>query len=168
MTYMSDATEWVKVGTAVRERMIALDITEDELARKAALSLATIRGVLRGSGRRQRWTLDDLSRALDWPSGYLVTIAKGGTPPTVAQTVAESIPDRAQSASVPLPASQTAPFAALLSLIDLGYGASFQAETNARASRLAHEISQGMTSAQRVAVHEFLTKVAREVRWPLF
>lgn len=166
MKYMSDATEWVKVGTAVRDRMTGLGITEDDLARKTALSLATIRGVLRGSGRRQRWTLDVLSRALDWPFGYLVAIAKGGVPPAGAQVLEASIRVRAQGASLPLPASQAAPFAALPGLVDLGHGASLQAETNATAARLAREMSQGMTPTQRIAVHEFLTKVAGEVRWP--
>jgi hypothetical protein len=41
MTYVSDTTERVKVGTAVRERMTALGFTEDELARKTALSPGT-------------------------------------------------------------------------------------------------------------------------------
>jgi len=168
MSRMCGAAEWVKVGAAVRERMTALGITEDELARKTALSAATIRDVLRGSGRRQRWTLNALSSALDWPSGYLTAITEGGTPPAVQQTVPGSVPVRVQSASLPLPASQATPLAALLGLVDLGHGASLQAETNATAARLAREISEGMTAAQRIAVHQFLTNVADKVRWPRF
>jgi transcriptional regulator with XRE-family HTH domain len=163
---MSNATEWAEVGTAVRERMTALGITEDDLARKTALAPATIRGVLRGSGQRRRWTLNALSKALDWPFGYLIAIAEGSAPPTVPQTALESIPVKALGASLPLPASQATPFAALLGLVDLGHGASLQAETDALAARLAREMSEGMTGAQRKAVHEFLTKVADQVRWP--
>lgn len=166
MTYLSDASQWVRIGTAVRERMTALGITEGELARKAELSRATIRGVLRGSGRRQRWTLNLLSEVLDWPSGYLVAMAEGDTPPTVPQTLLEGIPVKAQTR--PLPASQERPFAALLGLVDLGHGASLQAETNATAVRLGREISEGMTSAERIAVYQFLIKVAFEVRYTEF
>lgn len=93
MTYMSDATQWAAVGSAVRERMTALGVTEDELARKTALSPATIRGVLRGAGRRQRWTLHELSKALDWPSGHLVAVAEGRTPPTAQQTAPAGNPE---------------------------------------------------------------------------
>jgi hypothetical protein len=159
---MSEATEWEKVGAAVRERMTALGITERELARTTALCPATIRGVLRGSGRRQRWTLNVLGKALDWPFGYLITIAEGGTPPPVPETS----PVTAPAASLPLPVSQAAPLAALASLVDFGHGASLQAESNAMAARLARELSAGMTAAERIAVHQFLTHVADEVRWP--
>ena len=146
--------------------MTSLGISEAELAWKTALSPATIQGVLRGSGRRQRWTLDVLSKALDWPFGYLTAIAKGGTPPAVPQTALEGIPVRAQGASSPPRAPQATQFAALLGLIDLGHGASMQAATNAMAAQLAREMSEGMTPAERIAVDEFLTKVALKVRWP--
>jgi hypothetical protein len=80
----------------------------------------------------------------------------------------ENIPVKAQDASLPLPALQATPFAVLLGLVDLGHGASLQAETNAMAARLAREMSEGMTAAERIAVHQFLTKVADKVRWPQF
>jgi len=159
---MSEATEWGKVGAAVRERMTALAITERELARTTALCPATIRGVLRGSGRRKRWTLNVLGKALGWPFGYLITIAEGGTPPPVPETSPVTVP----AASLPLPVSQAAPLAALAGLVDFGHGASLQAESNAMAARLARELSAGMTAAERIAVHQFLTHVADEVRWP--
>ena len=108
---MSEATEWDKVGAAVRERMAALGITEDELACKTALCRATVRGVLRGSGRRQRWTLNVLGKALGWPFGYLMTIAEGGTPPPVPPALPETIAVRAPGASLALPVSQAAPLA---------------------------------------------------------
>ncbi len=168
MTPLSQSAQWGKVGAAVGERMTVLGITVDELARKTGLCTATIRGVLRGAKRRKRWTLTVVSKALGWPPGYLAAIAEGSTPPAVLLTVVEDIPIRAQGASVPLPASQAASFAALLGLADLGHGASLQAEADAMAARLAREMSEGMTQAQRVAVHEFLTKVAGKVRWPRF
>jgi hypothetical protein len=61
----------------------------------------------------------------------------------------------------------TQPIAVLLSLVDLGEGTALQAEANAVAARVAREMSARMTQAQRIAAHEFLTDVARHVRWPL-
>jgi len=34
------------------------------------------------------------------------------------------------------------------------------------AVRVARELSEGMTQAERIAIHEFLTEVADAVRWP--
>ncbi len=91
MTRITGAAQRAKVGTAVGERMTALGITEDGLVRATALSKATVRGVLRGSGRRQRWTLNVVSHALDRPPGHLITIAEDGTPPATPQT---AVPDQ--------------------------------------------------------------------------
>lgn len=54
----------------------------------------------------------------------------------------------------------------LLNLLDIEQGAALRAESNATAARLARELSEGMTQAERIAVHEFLNEVARVVRWP--
>ena len=56
----------------------------------------------------------------------------------------------------------------LLNLLDIEQGASLRAESNAVAVRLARELSEGMTQAERIAVHEFLNQVARAVRWPAY
>jgi hypothetical protein len=51
----------------------------------------------------------------------------------------------------------------LLNLIDIERGASLRAESAAVAVSVARELSEGMT---RIAADEFLTDVARAVRWP--
>jgi hypothetical protein len=54
----------------------------------------------------------------------------------------------------------------LLNLLDIEQGALLRVESNAVAVRIARELSEGMTRAERIAVHEFLNEVARAVRWP--
>jgi hypothetical protein len=54
----------------------------------------------------------------------------------------------------------------LLSLFDIGHGASLRAESTAVAVRVAKELSEGMTQSERIAVSEFLIEVANAVRWP--
>ena len=58
------------------------------------------------------------------------------------------------------------PTVKLLNLLDIEHGASLRTESNAVAARIARELSEGMTQAERIAVHEFLNEVARAVRWP--
>ena len=48
----------------------------------------------------------------------------------------------------------------LLNLIDTECGASLRAESAAVAVSIARELSEGMTRAERIATHEFLTDVA--------
>ena len=54
----------------------------------------------------------------------------------------------------------------LLNLLDIERGASLRAESTHVAAQIARELSEGMTQAERIATHEFLTEVARAVRWP--
>jgi len=56
----------------------------------------------------------------------------------------------------------------LLNLLDIGRGASLRAESTSVALRVARELSDGMTQAERIATHEFLTEIAQAVRWPRF
>jgi len=54
----------------------------------------------------------------------------------------------------------------LLNLLDIERGASLRAEAAWTAERVARELSEGMTQAERIAMNEFLDEVARAVRWP--
>ena len=56
--------------------------------------------------------------------------------------------------------------ARLLNLLDIEHGASLRAESAQVAAQVARELSEGMTQAERIATHEFLTQVASAVRWP--
>lgn len=58
------------------------------------------------------------------------------------------------------------PLAALVSLADVGEGASLQAASRALAARMAAELAAGKSQAERVALSEFLSRVADWVRWP--
>jgi hypothetical protein len=41
-------------------------------------------------------------------------------------------------------------------------------ESDAAAVRIARELcAEGMTQAERIAIHEFLTQIAKAVRWPV-
>lgn len=54
----------------------------------------------------------------------------------------------------------------LLGLADIEHGAALHAESRREAARIARELSEGLTRAERIAVHEFLTSMADEIRWP--
>jgi len=54
----------------------------------------------------------------------------------------------------------------LLNLMDIEHGVSLRAESTSAAARIARELSDGMTQAGRIATHEFLTEIAKAVRWP--
>ena len=62
--------------------------------------------------------------------------------------------------------SKTPTTTKLLNLLDIEQGASLRAESTAVAVRIAYELAEGMTQAERIAVGEFLTEVAKAVRWP--
>jgi hypothetical protein len=56
----------------------------------------------------------------------------------------------------------------LLNLLDIEHGASLRAESDAAAVHIARELcAEGMTQAERIATHEFLTQIAKSVRWPV-
>ena len=56
--------------------------------------------------------------------------------------------------------------AKLLNLLDIERGASLRAEAATVAAQIAHEVSEGMTRAERIATSQFLDDIARAVRWP--
>lgn len=63
--------------------------------------------------------------------------------------------------------SRTPPPVNLLSLLDLGQGASLLTRAYKSAERVARELCPpDATQAQRTALYDFLHKIASEVRWP--
>jgi len=76
--------------------------------------------------------------------------------------------DSARAATLALPREFSGEHVKLLNLLDIGRGASLRAESTSVAVRVARELSDGMTQAERIATHEFLTEVARAVRWSRF
>ena len=76
--------------------------------------------------------------------------------------------DSARTETLALPREFGGEQVKLLNLLDIGRGASLRAESTSVAVRVARELSDGMTQAERIATHEFLTEVARDVRWPRF
>ena len=76
--------------------------------------------------------------------------------------------DSARTGTLVLPREFSGEQVKLLNLLDIGRGVSLRAESTSVAVRIARELSDGMTQAERIATHEFLTEVARAVRWPAF
>jgi hypothetical protein len=72
----------------------------------------------------------------------------------------------ARTGALVLPREFSGETVKLLNLLDIGHGASLRAESTSVAVRIAQELSDGMTQAGRVATHEFLTEIAKAVRWP--
>jgi hypothetical protein len=54
----------------------------------------------------------------------------------------------------------------LLNLMDTEHGLSLRAESTLATARIARELSDGMTQAGRIATYEFLSEIAKAVRWP--
>ena len=54
----------------------------------------------------------------------------------------------------------------LLNLMDIEHGVSLRAESTLAAVCIARELSDGMTQAGRIATYEFLSEIAKAVRWP--
>lgn len=67
---------WDAVSDAIRERITELGITQKELAAQSGISESTIRQLQNNYGprRRNRRTLEDLSRSLRWPGDHLSRI----------------------------------------------------------------------------------------------
>jgi transcriptional regulator with XRE-family HTH domain len=76
--------------------------------------------------------------------------------------------DSTRTGTLALPREFSGEQVRLLNLLDIGRGASLRAESTSVAVRVARELSDGMTQAERIATHEFLTDIAQAVRWPRF
>ena len=74
-----DGEDWAAVSAALNERMAARRVGQQELATLSGVSVSTLRQVQHGAGRRvQNKTLAAISRALDWPEGYLTDVLLSG------------------------------------------------------------------------------------------
>lgn len=64
---------WAAVAEAIRVRVADLGITQKELVTRSGVSESTIRQLQNNYGprKRNRHTLEDLSRGLGWPDYYL-------------------------------------------------------------------------------------------------
>jgi transcriptional regulator with XRE-family HTH domain len=71
---------WAAVAEAIRSRVTELGITQAQLAARSGVSESTIRQLMKNYGprRRNRHTLEDTSKGLDWPADYLSRILDGG------------------------------------------------------------------------------------------
>jgi hypothetical protein len=76
--------------------------------------------------------------------------------------------ESARTGTLVLPREFSGEQVRLLNLLEIGRGASLRAESTSVAVRVARELSDGMTQAERIATHEFLTEIAKAVRWPRF
>ena len=74
-----EGEDWPAVAAALNERMAARRVGQQELATLSGVSVSTLRQVQHGAGRRvQNKTLAAISRALDWPEGYLADVLLSG------------------------------------------------------------------------------------------
>jgi DNA-binding Xre family transcriptional regulator len=74
-----EGEDWPAVAAALNERMAARRVGQQELATLSGVSVSTLRQVQHGAGRRvQNKTLSAISKALDWPEGYLTDVLLSG------------------------------------------------------------------------------------------
>jgi transcriptional regulator with XRE-family HTH domain len=143
---------WREVGNNLKRLRKEQGWTQEDLSQRSGVSVATIRNAEHAAGRRSRRTMEGLSRALAMPANYLGEVLSSRQPMDEAE--AELV-----RSGVQIPVN-------LLDLLDIKRGAALRTEAAAVAARVAHELSEGMTQAERIAVHQFLTEVADAVRWP--
>lgn len=73
--------------------------------------------------------------------------------------------DTAKAGALVLPREVSGETVKLLNLMDLEHGVSLRAESTLAAARIGRELSDGMTQAGRIATYEFLSEIAKAVRW---
>jgi transcriptional regulator with XRE-family HTH domain len=73
--------DWGAVADAINTRMEELQLTQQELAGRAQVSVALLRQLQRNYAPRKRSprTLEAISVALKWPAGRLMEISNGQT-----------------------------------------------------------------------------------------
>ncbi|MDT3444271.1 helix-turn-helix domain-containing protein [Pseudofrankia sp. BMG5.37] len=87
--------DWRAVAQALNARMTARRVGQQELADQAGVSVATLRVLQHGAGRRrvQDATLAAVCRALDWPADHLLSILLGQPAPGAASAASASAED---------------------------------------------------------------------------
>jgi transcriptional regulator with XRE-family HTH domain len=83
---------WAGVAEAIRNRIAELGITQKELVARSGVSESTIRQLQNNYGprRRNRHTLEDISKGLRWPGDHLSNVldeAGTGSPPETADSL---------------------------------------------------------------------------------
>ncbi|GLY63815.1 hypothetical protein [Amycolatopsis taiwanensis] len=75
--------DWAAVAKAIRDRMLELDLLQEELARRSNIAPATIRELEYNTVQRRRGkrTLRALSTALEWHADHLDAVKSGQPPP---------------------------------------------------------------------------------------
>lgn len=74
-------TTWESVADAVRARLDELTMSQRDLAKKADVSVDTVRKIVNSEQESyRRLTLSSVSRALDWPGDTLQRISDGEDP----------------------------------------------------------------------------------------
>ncbi|MET9302320.1 helix-turn-helix transcriptional regulator [Micromonospora aurantiaca] len=75
--------DWQAVASAMNSRMTELPMTQQELAERSKVSVATLRELQHATATRKRSarTLAAISEALGWPDDYLRAVLTGATPP---------------------------------------------------------------------------------------
>ncbi|MEU7934490.1 helix-turn-helix transcriptional regulator [Micromonospora echinofusca] len=75
--------DWQAVASAINSRMAELPMTQQELAERSKVSVATLRELQYATATRKRSarTLAAISQALSWPDDYLRAVLTGATPP---------------------------------------------------------------------------------------
>lgn len=151
---MTTADNWRDVAASITRLRNEHGWTQQELSARSGVTQATIRNAEHARGKRSHRTMENLSRALGRPKDYLSEVLAGHHPEDTA-------------APGPGEPDALAPVQ-LLNLLDIERGAKLRATATATATaaRLARELSEGMTQAERIAAHQFLNEIANNVRWP--
>ncbi|MEV6607458.1 XRE family transcriptional regulator [Kutzneria sp. NPDC051319] len=73
--------DWDAVAAAINTRMDELHLTQQEVARRAQVSVALLRQLQRNYAPRKRnpALLEAISKGLEWPPGHLAQVATGQT-----------------------------------------------------------------------------------------
>lgn len=88
---------WARLGRALREARERAGLTQGELAEAAGVSKKSVGDAEAGKVPRSRmpYTLAQIAKALDWPSGAVERVLDGGDPPAGWQSVSVTLDEQA-------------------------------------------------------------------------
>lgn len=87
--------DWAAVAKAVKQRMAELGVRQGDVIKRSGLTKQTVGEIENNAKQRKRnrRTLEAMSKALEWHPDHLAAVLEGRTPPEVGEPYAKSSDD---------------------------------------------------------------------------
>lgn len=78
-----DPAAWARLGQAIKQARLALGLSQEQVAKRAGVSIASVHTVESGKVPRSRmpYTIGPLAHVLGWPPGAVDAVLSGQDPP---------------------------------------------------------------------------------------